>query len=184
MMLRFLAPLALAALLVAPAHPPLADTIVLVVRHAEKTGPSGDVPLSEAGAARARALVDIGRAAGVTAVITTQFQRTRQTGAPLAESLGITPQVIDVKGGVAEHTKAIADTIRARYAGKTVLVVGHSNTVPAIVRALGGPAFPDICDDIYDDLFTVVLSPDGGARVVHSRYGAPSAATNACPAMK
>lgn len=184
MLLRYLAPLALASLLIAPARRPVADTVVLVVRHAEKAGPSGDVPLSEAGAVRARALVDIGRAAGVSAVITTQFQRTRQTGAPLAEALGITPQVIDVKGGVPEHTKAIADSIRSRYAGKTVLVVGHSNTVPAIVRALGGPAYPDICDDIYDDLFTVVLSPDGAARVIHSRYGAPSAATTACPAMR
>lgn len=184
MLLRILAPLALASLLIAPAPAPVGDTVVLVVRHAEKTGPSGDVPLSEAGQARARALVDIGRGAGVSAIITTQFQRTRQTGGALAESLGITPQVIDVRGGVPEHAKAIADSVKARFAGKTVLVVGHSNTVPAIVHALGGPKYPDICDDIYDDLFTVVLSADGAARVIHTRYGAPSAATGACPAMK
>ncbi len=184
MLLRHLAPLALASFLLAPAPPRAADTIVLVVRHAEKAGASGDVPLSEAGMARARALVDVGRAAGVTAVVTTQFQRTRQTGAPLAQALGITPQVIDVRGGVPEHAKAIADSVRARYAGGTVLVVGHSNTVPAIVHALGGPALPDICDDVYDDLFTVVVAADGKARMIHSRYGAASPATAACPAMK
>ena len=184
---KLLAPLALAAAAFSPLAPTTpattGDTVVLLVRHAEKAGPSGDVPLSAAGEARAQALVTIGRDAGVSAIITTQFQRTRQTGAPLAAALGITPDVIDVKGGVVEHVQGIAQAIRTRYAGKTVLVVGHSNTVPAIVNALGGPKLPDICDDMYDDLFTVILSPDGGARVVHGRYGAPSTPGAACASM-
>ncbi|MBK6487746.1 MAG: histidine phosphatase family protein [Gemmatimonadetes bacterium] len=182
--LRQFAPLALASLLIAAAPSRQADTVVLVVRHAEKAGPSGDVPLSPAGEARARSLVGVGRDAGISAVLTTQFQRTRQTGAPLAESLGITPEVMDVRGGVAEHAKGIADAVRARHAGRTVLVVGHSNTVPAIVHALGGAKYPDICDDVYDDLFTVILAADGSARVVHGKYGAPSPSTTACPAMQ
>ncbi|MEP7384009.1 MAG: phosphoglycerate mutase family protein [Gemmatimonadota bacterium] len=184
MLIRQLLPLALASLLLAPAPRREADTVVLVVRHAEKAGTSGDVPLSEAGEARARALVDIGRAAGVSAVVTTQFQRTRQTAAPLAQALGITPEVLGIRGGVPEHGKEIADSIRSRFSGRTVLVVGHSNTVPAIVHALGGPKYPDICDDMYDDLFTVVLSSDGTARVIHGRYGAPSIPTTACGAMQ
>lgn len=181
--LKFIAPLALAALVATPFARREADTVVLVVRHAEKSAPSGDVPLSAAGAARAQSLVAIGREAGVSAVITTQFQRTRQTGEPLATALGITPEVIDVKGGVGEHVAGIAAAIRARYAGRTVLVVGHSNTVPAIVTALGGPKLPDICDDLYDDLFTVVMSSDGPARVVHAKYGAPSVPGAGCAAM-
>jgi phosphohistidine phosphatase SixA len=181
--LKLLAPLALASLFLFPSPRRAADTVVLVVRHAEKAGPSGDVPLSSAGEARAQALVAIGREAGVSAVTTTQFQRTRQTGAPLAAAVGITPEVIDVKGGVAEHVKGIADAIRDRYAGRTVLVVGHSNTVPAIVTALGGPKLPDLCDDMYDDLFTVIVSAEGTARVVHARYGAPTVAGPACAGM-
>jgi len=176
-----------AALVVAPspAPPPpdSADTVVLVVRHAEKAGPSGDVPLSDVGHARARALVSLGREAGVSAVITTQFQRTRQTGAPLAEALGITPEVANVQGTVPEHASAIAAMVRQRHAGKSVLVVGHSNTVPAIVHALGGPRLPDICDEVYDDLFTVIVPADGTVRVVHSRYGAPTPAGPSCAAM-
>lgn len=181
--LKLLAPLAVAVLAAATPRPRAGDTVVLVVRHAEKAGPSGDVPLSPAGEARAQALVAIGREAGVSAIITTQFQRTRQTGAPLAAALGITPEVVDVKGGVPEHAQGIAQAIRTRFAGRTILVVGHSNTVPAIVNALGGPKLPDICDDMYDDLFTVILSPDGGARVVHTRYGAASVPGATCSAM-
>lgn len=181
--LKLIAPLALAALVATPFARREADTVVLVVRHAEKSAPSGDVPLSAAGEARAQSLVAIGREAGVSAVITTQFQRTRQTGAPLAAALGITPEVVDVKGGVGEHVAGIAAAIRARYVGRTVLVVGHSNTVPAIVTALGGPKLPDICDDLYDDLFTVVMSSDGPARVVHAKYGAPSVAGAGCATM-
>lgn len=160
-----------------------ADTVVLVVRHAEKSAPSGDVPLSDAGQARARALVPIGREAGVSAIIITQFQRTRQTAAPLAEAAGITADVADVQGRVAEHAGAIATMIRERHAGKAVLVVGHSNTVPAIVHALGGPRLPDICDEVYDDLFTVIVAADGSARVVHARYGAPTPAGPTCTNM-
>jgi len=184
---KFLAAALGAALLVAPspvAHSANAtDTVVLVVRHAEKSAPSGDVPLSDVGQARARALIPIGQAAGVTAVITTQFQRTRQTGAPLAEAAGITAEVAGVQGTVPEHAAAIAALIKQRHAGKSVLVVGHSNTVPAIVHALGGPRLPDICDEIYDDLFTVIVAGDGSARVVHARYGTPTPAGPSCNAM-
>ena len=119
----------------------------------------------------------------MSAIITTQFQRTRQTAAPSAEALGVVPDVAEVKGGVPDHVKAIADLVRGRFAGRTVLIVGHSNTVPAIVNALGGRKLPDLCDDSYDDLFTVVLSADGAGRLIHSRYGAPSTATAACPAI-
>lgn len=187
---RLIAPLALATLatlasLVTAAVPRrAADTVVLVVRHAEKAGPSGDVPLSAAGEARARALVDIAREAGVSAIITTQFQRTRMTAAPTAQALGIRGEVIEARGGVPEHAKAIADAIRERYSGRAVLVVGHSNTVPAIVHALGGPKLPDICDDYYDDLFTVIVAADGTARLVHAKYGAPSPASETCASMR
>lgn len=184
---RLIAPLALATLasLVTAAVPRrAADTVVLVVRHAEKAGPSGDVPLSAAGEARARALVDIAREAGVSAIITTQFQRTRMTAAPTAQALGIRGEVIEARGGVPEHAKAIADAIRERYSGRAVLVVGHSNTVPAIVHALGGPRLPDICDDYYDDLFTVIVAADGTVRLVHAKYGVPSPATAACAVMR
>ena len=58
-----------------------------------------------------------------------------------------------------------------KHPGKTVLVVGHGNTVSEIIAALGGPHLPDICEQIYDKLFVMVLGKK--ARLIQSRYGAP-----------
>ena len=172
----------LAIIAAAPArHAPA--TVVLVVRHAERAPGSGDPPISEAGQARAAALAEIGKVTGVSAIITTQLQRTRQTAAPLAEALGITAEVVTTQSDVAKHAADVAAAVR-RHAGKAVLVVGHSNTVPAIVAALGGPKVPDLCDPEYDALFTLVLDAEGGVRTVRTRFGAPTPVDAACAAMR
>ena len=158
-------------------------TVVLLVRHAEKAAePAQDPPLTESGRARAQALVAVARDAGVTAIITTQYDRTRSTAAPAAEALRITPDVV-AAGPLAQHAKAVADQVR-KHAGKTVLVVGHSNTIPAIVGALGAPQPREICDSEYDALFVVVLGDTGPPRLVRSRFGAVSPSDAACGAMQ
>ena len=158
-------------------------TVVIVVRHAERAPGSGDPPISEAGQLRALALAEIGKATGVAAIITTQLQRTRQTAAPLAEALGIAAEVVTTQSDVAKHAADVAAAVR-RHTGKTVLVVGHSNTVPAIVAALGGPKVADLCDPEYDALFTVVLDAEGGVRTVRTRFGAPTPVDASCAAMR
>lgn len=158
-------------------------TVVLLVRHAEKASqPPQDPPLTEAGAARAQALAAVARDAGVTAIITTQYERTRKTAEPTATALHITPEVVDA-GPVAQHAKAVADQV-LKHAGGTVLVVGHSNTVPAIVGALGAPRPRDLCDSEYDQLFVVVVGDTGPPRLIRSRYGAQSPDDAACAAMQ
>ncbi|MEJ7809335.1 MAG: histidine phosphatase family protein [Gemmatimonadaceae bacterium] len=177
--------LALAGTLAAapPLRAPLApDTVVLLVRHAEKAvEPGNDPSLSVAGEARAKALAEALRDAGVQAIVTTQLKRTRLTAQPLAESLKLTPEVVPAGG--AAHADSVAAAVR-RHAGHTVLVVGHSNTVPAIIAALGGPKLPDICDAEHANLFVVVIPEGGPARLVRSRYGtADTVAAGACAAM-
>jgi len=162
------------------ASPP---TVVVLVRHGEKAAqPAQDPPLSEAGAARARALVQVARDAGVTAIITTQYERTRKTAEPTAIALHVTPEVVEA-GPVASHAKAVADQV-LKHAGGTVLVVGHSNTIPAIVGALGAPQPREICDSEYDQLFVVILGDTGPPRLIRSRFGAPSAEDAGCAAMQ
>lgn len=163
---------------------PASDTVVLLVRHAEKAGPTGDVALSAAGEARAKALIEVARDAKVSAIITTQFQRTRQTAAPTAELLGITPVVVAASANTAEHVAAVVRTIREQHAGQTVLVVGHSNTVPAIATALGAPKLADLCDSVYDALLIVTIASDGATRLIRAHYGAPTPADSACPSMR
>ena len=110
---------------------------VLLVRHAEK-GPGRDPDLTGEGRRRALALVDIARERGVTAVIHTQFKRTAQTAEPLATHLGLpllqveyTPDQED------QFADDVFRTIQEKFPGQSVLVVGHTTTIPVFMRKLG-----------------------------------------------
>jgi broad specificity phosphatase PhoE len=158
-------------------------TTVIVVRHAERAPLSTpDPPLIQAGEARARELAAVLRDAGVQAIITTQFTRTKATAAPLAKMLGLMLEVIPDTGSA--HARTVAASIRDRHAGQTILVVGHGHTVPAIIAALGAPAPPRICDAVFDQLFVVTLPAVGPAHIIRTRYGAVSLPDSACAPMR
>jgi len=149
------------------AGPPL----IVLVRHAEPAaGPGDDPGLSPAGRQRAQALAAALRDIGATAILTSTFRRTRETAQPLADALGIAATAID-NGAPEAHVAALAAAV-GRQRG-AVVVVGHSNTVPQLIAALGGPQLPDLCD-VHDRMF--VLTMVGGSRhFVRSRYGAAEA---------
>lgn len=157
-----------AFLLVAAAHAAAQSTTVIVVRHAEKMDGGADPLLNEAGTARANALAAALAHANVAAVITTQFQRTRLTGQPVAEKHGLTVTAIAAGNPMQAHLDAIVAKVK-EHAGKTVVVVGHSNTVPLIVGALGGPDIGKIEESEYANLFTLIID-DGAVRMVRSSY--------------
>lgn len=153
---------------------------VILVRHAERdSAPPRDPVLTTAGTVRAQALADALAGAGVTTVITTQFQRTQLTARPLAETKGITAVIVSAGGPTSAHVEAVAAAVRARPAGDVVLVVGHSNTIPAIVGALGGPQLPDLCDIQYSMLFILEYPASGAPRFIQANYGAPDAPDSA-----
>lgn len=176
-----------AAILLAPPldaqGPAAGSTTVVIVRHAEKEAePAGDPGLTAAGAARAEALVQVVKDAHVRAIVSTQFARTRATVAPAAAALGLVTEVVDARAP--DHVTALAANVLAKHRGETVLVVGHSNTVPALVAALGAPRPANVCDAEYDNLYVVTIPPSGPASVVHGRYGAASPVDESCRAMK
>lgn len=174
---------ALGGCLPALAGPAAAPTTVLVVRHAERASATDrDSPLSAAGEARARALAETLADAGVSAILATEYQRTRNTARPLAERLGIPVRVEAAAGSAEASAAALARRIRTEHAGETVLVVGHSNTVPLIVAALGGGEVGPLGEDEYDRLFVVLLPAAGPPRTVRARYGAPSSPSPAAQA--
>lgn len=154
------------------------DTLVIVVRHAEKAGGAAmatmaaDPPLSTAGTRRATALVAVLAGTPVDAIYSTQYRRTHDTALPLATQRAL-PIVARAAGRDAiADAAALVDHIRHVHRGQTVVVVGHSNTVPDIVAALSGVSVPPIADDEYSRLYTVALNADGDARVIAARYGA------------
>jgi broad specificity phosphatase PhoE len=162
-----------AALLVTAALPATAQsTVVVLVRHAETTaGPAGDPVLSGVGEQRAHALALALAGADVAAVFTTQYARTGGTAEPTATAAGAERHVVQARREArADHIREIAERIRRDYAGRTVLVVGHSNTLPQIIEALGGPVVAPIADTEHDRLYVVTLD-ERGVRLVASRYG-------------
>ncbi|HEX9630964.1 MAG TPA: phosphoglycerate mutase family protein [Gemmatimonadales bacterium] len=171
---------------VAPtAAPAQGERLVVLVRHAEKADqPRADPPLTEAGRARAHALAAVTASAGIGAVVVTPFARTRETAAAVARARGLTPVEIPVGRSVAAHVAAVVEAVRARPAGEPVLVVGHSNTIPAIVTALGGPPLADLCDNQYAVLYVLSVPGEGPARLVTASYGAADPADAGCPAMQ
>jgi broad specificity phosphatase PhoE len=154
-----------------------ASTVVIVVRHADKdTIPKADPPLTAAGVVRAKALAAAVADAGVEAIITTELLRSRETARPLAEAQRLTPITVPHGSDIAQHAQAVAAAVR-KLRGKTVLVVGHGETIGPIIQALGGPVISEVCGYEYSNLYTLVLDEhDRAVRLIHSAYGAPSPA--------
>ena len=158
-----------------------ATTTVFLVRHAEKAGPGdpefagaspSDPPLNASGVARAEELVRTLGEAGVTAIYSSPYERTRATVRPLAARLGL-----EVTEHPAADVTGLVERIAADNRGGVVVVAGHSNTVPALVEALGAGTVPPIEEAWeYDNLYIVTIEARGPARVSTLKYGAPSRA--------
>lgn len=151
-------------------------TTILIVRHAERADNTINSDLSHAGLDRADALVAVTDEAGVVAIYSTEFCRTAQTAQPVASALGMTlnyqqsdqslddcdPE-IEVPTNPLPVTIATAqnlvDHLLAQHRGKTILVVGHSNTVPELIAALGQGDFAQvqIGNNEFDRLFIVTM---------------------------
>lgn len=146
-------------------------TTVYLVRHAEKTtfAPRDPDPdISDMGKRRADALAKRLKDAGITAIIVSQFKRTGETAEPLAKATGVTPEMITA--GVSGGADSVAAAVM-RHHGEKVLVVGHTNTIPLIIAALGGPQLPHLCDAEYSNLFVMTIAPNRDPTFTRLHYG-------------
>ena len=152
---------------------------VFLIRHAERADePRQDPPLTDAGVARSQALARLLSNAGVKAIFTSQFTRTKQTAEPLATKLGLTVTPFTLKLNpsnprqIAEESTAEVTNKILERSGQSVLVVGHSNSIPDVIKMLGGDTVPTIDERKFDDLFIVTVYAKGKAKVVQLKYGA------------
>jgi broad specificity phosphatase PhoE len=148
-----------------------APTTVFLVRHGEKEATGRDPSLTGEGRARARALARVLADTKIEAVYATQFARTRETGEPLADKLGLPVTVIEA---TADYVNGMATLIKTKHRGTVIVVVSHSNTVPGIIAALGATPVPVIDEDEYDDLYVVTIDAAGTATVLALHYGTVS----------
>lgn len=151
-----------------------ATTTVIFVRHAEKAAePADDPGLSPAGERRVaeltRQLKDADVIAGIDAVYSTPYRRTEETARPIAEALGLPVHSYD-----AADTEAIMEHIVREHKGKIILVVGHSNTLPALMGNMGASKrVPPIAENEYDNIYIVSIPWFGKTKTIRLRYGEP-----------
>lgn len=161
------------AVLIALASAASGQQTIFLVRHAEKATEANEpsVPLSEAGTARAARLAEMLRSAGVTAVYATDTVRARKTAEPTAKTAGLDVHIYapkDPNGRPAP--RLLLDRLKKEEPHGVVLVVGHSNTVPEILAALGYAAKVEIPSTQFDDLFVVMPKPGAAPSVVRLKY--------------
>lgn len=138
--------------------------VIFITRHAEQVEGGEDPPLAEAGRRRAQALADLLRGSGISVIYTSELQRTRLTAEPLARMLQIPIQVHPGR-----DTETLIRRVRERHAQDRILIVGHSNTVPELLRALGHAEEIRIDRNEYDNLFVLLPRPEGPPIMVRQR---------------
>jgi len=133
-----------------------AQSTIFLVRHAEKADAStsadpNDPELSDAGRARAESLAKLLRDAGLTAIYATEYKRTQQTAEPIAQAAGVKTTIVP-----AQETASFVAKLKKTTGN--VLAVGHSNTLPEILKTLGVSDSVKIGEGDYDDLFVILDS--------------------------
>lgn len=146
--------------------------VVVVVRHAEKASNTArDPDLSAAGRARAEALAERLRGLPLAVAYATPFKRTQQTAAPTAQAQGVELVVREFSSRDPDtDAQALREALLRDHRGEAVLVVGHSNTVPAIVEALSGVEVEVMPETEYDRISLVRMAADGSAELSVERY--------------
>ena len=150
-------------------------TVIYLMRHAEPEYPkegeeNRDPVLNEAGRQRAGDLVELLKDEGVTRILSSNFHRTRETVAPLAEALGLEVEMYNPF-----ELEAFAE-ILLEQTGHLV-IAGHSNTTPKLVELLGGdPGEPIDEQREFDRIYRVTLA-DESVVTKQFRYGIPSERT-------
>jgi broad specificity phosphatase PhoE len=151
-----------------------AQQTIFVVRHAERADtaadgaaamvtPATDPPLSNAGHERAARLASMLRSADITHIFTTEFRRTQETAGPLAEQLKLTPVI-----AASKDPAPLVEQVRQLKGN--ALIVGHSNTIPDLLKRLGIKDTVTIPDAEYDNLFIVVRPAGGAPALVRLRF--------------
>jgi broad specificity phosphatase PhoE len=144
-----------------------AQHAVVLVRHAELQGQTmaqpAETPLSETGEARAQRLAQMLKGTGITAIYVTEFTRTRKTAEPLARELKLDATVVPKA-----ESATLVERLKREQPEGTVLVVGHSDTLPALLKGLGHAGEVKIESADYGNVF--IWTPGNGGKPLAMRY--------------
>lgn len=135
-------------------NPLSSTTTIIILRHAEKdTAAGGDDPiLTVAGTEKAERLSAIFDKVVPDAFYSTDYTRTRETLTPWAKQASREIQIYDPA-----NLPDFADMLM-KQKGKTIVVAGHSNTVPVLVNLLiRDEKYRALADTEYSKIFVVTI---------------------------
>lgn len=138
-----------------------------LVRHAEKELESEDPrnpPLTPCGEQRAASLEVLLAEVNLDAVYSTDYLRTRGTAEPVARNKGLETRLYD--------SKKLEDFARMLLNRKEdALVVGHSNSTPALAGLLTGQPLEAMDESIYNRVYQVIVCKETGRlQLLHTSF--------------
>ncbi|QCK14223.1 SixA phosphatase family protein [Mangrovivirga cuniculi] len=147
--------------------PEVEPTIIFLTRHAEKDTLNKDPELSKIGIKRVKTLTSMLKNIEFDAIYSTDYKRTIQTVKPLADLNSL----VIMQYEPSPSNENFSAKLKEDEKGNTILVSGHSNTIPFLINELiGEDRFQQFEDDQYGDLFMVLLD---GEKVKILQYYIP-----------
>lgn len=145
------------------------ETVCILLRHAEKENYGTDPNLTQAGLLRAEELKRILSSVDIDNIYTTPFNRTRQTASPLALNKGIAI----TEYSPYESASVFINKILSQNKGRVVVIVGHSNTIPEMLKVLSNNTVNiTISDTQFDNIYITKNSElQGSVFVNQKKYG-------------
>lgn len=142
-------------------------TTFILVRHAEKADDgTKNPPLTEEGVMRANEFADLLASTNVSAIYSTDYNRTQQTVAVLAASKD--QDILSYGWG---DPKGMLIKMLETHAGGTVVISGHSNTTPTLANILlGEEKFQPFDDEDYGNILILIVTEIGKSGLIHLRY--------------
>jgi broad specificity phosphatase PhoE len=144
-----------------PAH---AQEVIYLIRHAEKEASGTDPRLTPAGRERAVAWAEMFRHSEIDVILTTDAQRTRETGGIISRSLGAPREELP-----REDIARLIDLLQFDHADDTVLIVGHAETIPSVLSNLGVFDTIEISQTDYANLFVLTTGSGDEPSLVRLR---------------
>ena len=148
-------------------------TKYIIVRHAEKDTTlanaklmASDPPLNSIGETRALSLADKLKDYKINQIYSSNYKRTKATASPIAKAQNLNVAIYDPRNLDAFATQLLS----SENTGKTILIVGHSNSSPKLVNLLiKQDQYKDLDESIYDT-YWIVTSKNGKSKAKMMKY--------------
>ena len=143
------------------------STTFILVRHSEKAKDgTKNPPLNDDGKSRSINLAEMLSNQEINALYATPFKRTEETLQPIADRTDLQIMSYD------PYSKdEWLESLLENHIGETIVISGHSNTIPGLANSLlGEEKFQQFDDSDYSNLLIIVADEIGKGKLVRLKF--------------